>query len=108
MTLRPGDLLLAPADFAECARDVLCVIEGRGRARGGLALVLNHPLDEPAQPLAFAILGCGDDRLEAHTFGPVATRCKETALNLQISTTSERIRGADRARVTAERRSRSP
>jgi hypothetical protein len=61
VTPASGDLLLTPADAGERARDVLCVIDSDDNEPGAAyAVVLNRPLDEPAQPLAFGIFDCGE------------------------------------------------
>ena len=62
--LRPGRLLLTPADAGERARDVLCVVDEDPEEPGAFfALLLNRPTDQPAQPLAFSLFDCRDDVL---------------------------------------------
>lgn len=61
--IAPGCLLLTPPDVGERARDVLCAFDADPSEADALfALVLNRPTSAPAQPLAFALFGCGEER----------------------------------------------
>lgn len=56
-----GSLLVAPGDSGPRAADVLCVFDEDADTAGALlALVLNQPTEQPAQPLAFGLFDCGD------------------------------------------------
>ena len=56
-----GSLLIAPAESGPRAGDVLCVFDEEASEPGAVfALVLNQPLDRPAQPLAFALFDTND------------------------------------------------
>ena len=61
--LAPGHLLIAPADAGPASDDVLCVFDRDKDEAGALfALVLNQRTEQPAQPLAFGLFACGDER----------------------------------------------
>jgi hypothetical protein len=55
-----GDVLIAPTGSGPRETDVLCVIDADESEPGALfALVLNRPLDRPAQPLTFMLFDPG-------------------------------------------------
>jgi hypothetical protein len=58
-----GSLLIAPARSGPRPADVLLVFDQDTSEPGAVfTLVLNRPLDQPAQPLAFGLFDTGDDR----------------------------------------------
>lgn len=77
----PGSLLLAPREAASRADDVLCVFdEDQDEPGAFFALVLNQPIDAPAQPLAFGLFDCGDEHAwwGGPTHDPFALGCRSS------------------------------
>jgi len=89
-----GDLLLATADSGERSRDVLCVIDADGDAAGALfALVLNRPLDEPAQPLVGSIW-LSSDQAQLYRDRASLPATDETIFDAQPDLLADRLRGS--------------